>query len=735
MNKRNKSILLLTLVFIFLFTSCSFKTSVPTTSSNINGPLFPAYSIIGSSKKWGYIDSSGKFVIKPKYDNASDFQANNIAIVSVNNKYGLIDRQGNSILVPIYDDITNYSEGYAVAKKDSINTLIDEKGKAIYSSTSWITDFKNGMCLISKNSNNKSLYGFLDKNGSLKLNEQYLYAESFNGDKALVETADNKYHLIDKSGNIVTTYNYNDLNSYSEDTIVYKDQSTNLKGYISSDGKVIINAKFSVADDFKDGFAIAAVSTGTYQPPKYGLIDKNGNYVIKPDYTSITYLGQGLYSVTKAEDTTSAYYQPKAIINNSGTLLTDFKYYEVGNFANGYCSVSDDSSTYFIDKKGHEVSNLPKFSGIGSLILKNNIIKASIDNRLSYTTKANKVIWKAENTYKLSNGISIKEIKYRPNRLNLIYYPEVSGLKDSSIQTTINSTLKNHFIGYIYANDSNTDTKGDFLVDYNKNILVIEQTGYVYPIGAAHGMPTEVYYNIDLNTGKFYKLSDLFKSDSDYLSKINSIIKAAIQKNSTKYFPDAFTGIKPDQGFHVTKDYLKIYFTPYEIAPFAAGYPSFDISWKDIIDVINTDGSFWKSFDKNTNAAKAVINDDSSQDNDNNDINDAISTYETTLVSAINKQDFSIVSPILCEGSNLYNAQKNLIISLGKQGITEKFESFTLEKAEFNSDKTECKAYVDETITINYPKKDSVTKKYSYIYTLKYTKALSKWQLSDIAAK
>ncbi len=726
MNKRNKVIPILVLVCALLLTSCSTKANV-TKTSNINGPLLPAYSLSVSSKKWGYVDSTGKFVISPKYDSAMDFQSNNIAIVTVNNKYGLINKNGTTVLPISYDYITNFSEGYAVATKDSTNFLIDEKGKTIYSSTSPIMTYSDGMCLFSKNINGQSLYGYLDKTGKVKLDAKYLNAEPFNGDKALVETSDNKYHLIDTNGNIITSYSFNDLYSYSDDTIVYNDSKTSLNGYINANGTVIVPAKFEEADPFKDGFAIVAVSSGNYQPPKYGIINKSGNYVVTPQYTSITYLGNGLFSVTKTGDTTNITFQPAAIINSSGTLLTDFKYYGVGSFSNGYASVSDNNSTYFINTKGQAVSTLPKFSGNGTLNLNGNIIEANIDNRLSYVTKANKVIWMSNNIYNLNNGISVSEVKYRPNRLNLIYYPQISGIKNSSAEASINNELKNDFIGSVKATDPNTDTTIDFLASQNKNLLIIEQTGYIYPIGAAHGMPVDDYFSIDLNTGKFYKLSDLFKPGSSYANKINNLIKADIKANNSQYFPDAFTGITADQSFHVTKDSLVIYFSPYEIAPYAAGYPSFNISWKDLMDVINTDGSFFKAFDKNTNGS--IVNNSASE----SDIKNAIDTYENTLVSAINNHDFSIVSPILYNGSNLYKDQENLITSLSKQGITETFGSFTLDKVEFNSNKTECKAYVDETVTINYPKKATVTKQYSYIYTLNYSKVLSKWQLSDIA--
>jgi hypothetical protein len=39
-----------------------------------------------------------------------------------------------------------------------------------------------------------------------------------------------------------------------------------------------------------------------------------------------------------------------------------------------------------------------------------------------------------------------------------------------------------------------------------------------------------------------------------------------------------------------------IYFYPYEIAAYAAGFPEFEIPFEDLTDYIDTEGAFWKSF-------------------------------------------------------------------------------------------------------------------------------------------
>jgi hypothetical protein len=64
-------------------------------------------------------------------------------------------------------------------------------------------------------------------------------------------------------------------------------------------------------------------------------------------------------------------------------------------------------------------------------------------------------------------------------------------------------------------------------------------------------------------------------------------------------FPNSYKGIKVDQPFYVKEDELYIYFNPYEIAPYVAGFPTFKIPFSEIINILDITGEFWKSFHGN----------------------------------------------------------------------------------------------------------------------------------------
>jgi hypothetical protein len=142
----------------------------------------------------------------------------------------------------------------------------------------------------------------------------------------------------------------------------------------------------------------------------------------------------------------------------------------------------------------------------------------------------------------------------------------------------------------------------NFTVEQIKDLLVINKTGYDYPIGAAHGMPINLYYFVDVKTGEFYQFENLFKSNSDYLAKLSKIVKQLMKQPNENgdiiYNYDSSSVVTKDQFFYVNKDTLTIYYDSGAIAPYAAGFPKFEIPFKDIMSIINTEGAFWKSFQK-----------------------------------------------------------------------------------------------------------------------------------------
>jgi hypothetical protein len=79
--------------------------------------------------KFGYIDTTGKLVIKLKYDFAKEFH-NGLAGVEIKNKWGYINRKGELVIPPIYDEYApDFENNIAKVKRNGKEFYIDTRGK------------------------------------------------------------------------------------------------------------------------------------------------------------------------------------------------------------------------------------------------------------------------------------------------------------------------------------------------------------------------------------------------------------------------------------------------------------------------------------------------------------------------------------------------------------------------------------------------------------------------------
>lgn len=79
---------------------------------------------------------------------------------------------------------------------------------------------------------------------------------------------------------------------FNEGLAVFEDVSTGLKGYVDSNGKVVVKPQFAAAGGFYQG---RAVVKNTQE--EWGYIDKSGNWVISPKFCSAARFSEGLAGV------------------------------------------------------------------------------------------------------------------------------------------------------------------------------------------------------------------------------------------------------------------------------------------------------------------------------------------------------------------------------------------------------------------------------------------------------
>jgi hypothetical protein len=339
----------------------------------------------------------------------------------------------------------------------------------------------------------------------------------------------------------------------------------------------------------------------------HGLIDENGRFIMEPRYDEILMLGEHRAALGIPRDPDIPFGGLKyALADTDGNLLTDFVFMSIGKFSGGIASATDNTSTFFINTSGKKVENLPVLEGAGQIEMLDGLIYANIDQRPFYINKQGQVIYRPVSWVATESGVKVFEEKYRPNIDYLVYYPVLGNMADLIVEADVNAKLMEMWTDISTVSVKPTDIldhsyEGGFQVVFSRgDLIVLMEHGYDYAFGAAHGMPVMNHVHIDTRTGRFYELADLFVKGSKYEEVLTGIVGKQLndlaESGNMDYFPDSFDGIRSDHQFYITDKGLNLYFQPYEIASYAAGFPTFMVTFDEISDIIDMDGDFWKSF-------------------------------------------------------------------------------------------------------------------------------------------
>ncbi|MFF2157402.1 stalk domain-containing protein [Paenibacillus chitinolyticus] len=195
--------------------------------------------------------------------------------------------------------------------------------------------------------------------------------------------------------------------------------------------------------------------------------------------------------------------------------------------------------------------------------------------------------------------VTTKEIKEDSPELSVdLQIPVIQGMKDTQYQDELNDIIYRHAMKDVEAvrtqaqrdlaaaNGSASELAMPYSVDLiaevsasggleDANRMSLRVTTSVYT-GGAHGMPRVDTYNV-LNAEEAQKieLKDLF--GDNYKAIIDKQISQEIAKHPDDFFEDAFSGITDTQSFQIRDGKGVIVFSPYDIAPYAAGIQEFSI--------------------------------------------------------------------------------------------------------------------------------------------------------------
>ena len=126
----------------------------------------------------------------------------------------------------------------------------------------------------------------------------------------------------------------------------------------------------------------------------------------------------------------------------------------------------------------------------------------------------------------------------------------------------------------------------DFVVTYNQNCMISLYFDQYEYAGGAHGLTVRYADTWNLAKSKRMELGDFFIQRSNYkeyiIQTINQQIKEEKENKDAMYFDDYEKLVRENfktNNFYLSEEGLVIFFQQYDIAPYAAGMPTFIIPY------------------------------------------------------------------------------------------------------------------------------------------------------------
>ena len=230
-------------------------------------PFSEGYAAVqdADTELWGYIDVHGKTVIKPKFMVAGSFINGSTAVKEPEGGFGIIDRRGKFIVEPIYRAISYFKEGFARAEDMETGEywLLNEEGEKVFGPYKGAFLFHDGKALVKETEENRDWF-YIDKKG-----KKYPFNEE-------VQIQMAKWDVVD---------DFWTQNAYLDFSEGYPEQINDSYVAVNEKGEAI-SPEYKYLEPFdRDGYARARIQKG--EDEFYGIVDKQYNWVIEPEYSSL----------------------------------------------------------------------------------------------------------------------------------------------------------------------------------------------------------------------------------------------------------------------------------------------------------------------------------------------------------------------------------------------------------------------------------------------------------------
>lgn len=416
---------------------------------------------------------------------------------------------------------------------------------------------------------------------------------------------------------------------------VFMDEETGLFGYMDKMGDIVIEPSFLEAWEFYGGRAIVKIEPpadkvfyGKLAEGIYGLIDPSGQYVFEPN-GMITRVDTWHYLFAEAKEFWPGYGLDGSsvikydLIDGLGEVHGDTAFYYVHPVRDSLFLANDGNRSYFIDDDGKVLDDFPTFyfpitakqEGGKIFIMPMDDSTGRMSWSMSFDGKTLDESFKSET---LVDGLTYKTQIMSPYIGISVFYP-LFATDDLDVQSTLNQAIFKNVNTYQITDfslnpeemvDYNQIEKIDYtaMLDYDLsivgNVLNYETVGYWYGFGAAHPNSIWSTRHYSLLTGEELPLESLFSDQLDWRTAMAKIIDGQFMAEEEAFLyidkntPEPIrieTFASGNFNINFEADVMKVYYPLYEIAPYAAGYPTYEVTYTEMEAYFNKDSDLYQS--------------------------------------------------------------------------------------------------------------------------------------------
>ena len=553
------------------------------------GSIFPAERTdIDGVTRAGYLDEDGMTVLPFAYAQAGDFADCGLAAVE-NDKWqtAVIDRTGH--LVIDYTDApvsVDFSDNMVAYRYTDHSVYYTTAGQRVGSYPGAVGFFEDGL-LLCKNADT-GLYSFVTQSGTAAFDGVYRNAGSFSGGRTLVRTQDGDYQAIDTTGAVLYTLP-SDLTPsymtiYGESTVVVTN-GTNQALYSLSEGRLLTDFLYNTITEFRGGEAMVR------QINRWGIMDTTGKLLTTPTYYYLSYMGEGLYAARSEDGSVAA-------VDSGGSLS-----YRTLSYISGFSELrfglswhnTADGTLIFFRKNGGFSASLKNAEN--PTILTENVVRVTQDGTVKYINLAtHRTLFEQPKKFDLGSGISANTVHYEKFMGYQadgsehgwdVDFPEISGLADTKVQSSINNTIRSFFLEGPSVTAEYEALEGGYGASVEGSVLVVWANCV-----SGKGTGAAVWNSclaFDLCTGKQYTAAELLTGD--YLDTVKALLP-----DEHPFYLYSFP--------RMSEKGITYYYNEYESASRRAYTEEYLLTFEQLDGVVDKSGACWAALHTPYSAVK-----------------------------------------------------------------------------------------------------------------------------------